>query len=136
MIKLHHLKEESLEKDNSFTVQVFSVQQLATEMSKFSNNVAATVIGDLLTRSHHRSKSNFVVTCMRTVHNGQNSTQIQGPHICNTMPDCIKDSETLDIFKNKIQGWKPLNCYQCRLCKKHMPKKSRFPNSDLIQCFC
>ena len=108
-------------------------------MFTVGNNVAATIIGDLITRSHQgqnlRSKSNFVVPGMRTVHNGQNSIQIYGPLIWNAIPDCIKDSETLDIFKNKIQKWKPINC-PCRLSKKHMPKKSKFRNSDLIHCFC
>lgn len=53
IIKLHHLKEERLGKDNSFTVYHFNIQSLATEMFKVSNNTAATIIGDLLTRSHH-----------------------------------------------------------------------------------
>ena len=94
IIKLHHLKEERLGKDNSFTVYHFNIQSLATEMFKVSNNTTATIIGDLLTRSHHSynlcSKSNFIVPCVRAF-------------IRNMIPDYIKESETLDIFKNKIR---------------------------------
>ena len=32
------------------------------------------------------------------------------------VPDDINNSKSLNEFKNKIKGWKPINC-QCRLCK-------------------
>ena len=33
----------------------------------------------------------------------------------------IKESETLDIFKNKIKQWIPLQC-PCRLCLTYLPQ--------------
>ena len=94
-------------------------------MFKVINNIAATIIVDLFTtyRSYNlRSKSKFVVPSVRTVHNGQNSIQYYGPLIWNIMPGYIKDSETLDIFKDKIRKWKPLN-WPCRLYKKYIPNR-------------
>ena len=115
--------EELLDKDNSFTVHHFNIQSLANEIFKVINNIAATIIDDLFTTYHSynlRSKSKFVVPSVRTVHNGQNSIQYYGPLIWNMIAGCIKDSETLDIFKGKIRKWKPINC-SCRLCKKYIP---------------
>ena len=114
--------QELLDKDNSFTVHHFDIQSLATEMFKVINNIAATITDDLFTTYHScnlRSKSKFAVPCVRTVHNGQNSTQYYGLLIWNMIPGYMKDSKTLDIFKDKIRKWKPINC-PCRLCKKYI----------------
>ena len=115
--------QELLDNDNSFTVNHFIFQSLAIEMFKVIKNIAATIIDDFFTTYHSyilRSKSKFVVPSVRTVHNGQNSIQYCGPVIWNMIPGYIKDSETLDVFKGKIQKWKPINC-PCRLCKKYTP---------------
>ena len=67
---------ELLDKDNSFTVHHFNIQSLAIEIFKVINNIATTITGNLFTTCHSynlRSKSNFVVPNVRTVHNGQNS---------------------------------------------------------------
>ena len=116
--------QELLDKDNSFTVHHFNIQSLslAIEMFKVINNILATIIDDLFTTYHSynlRSKSQFVVPSVHTVHNGQNSMQYYGPLFWNMIPGYIKDSETLDIFKGKIRKWKPINCLCC-LCKKYI----------------
>ena len=93
------LFQEFLGKDNSFTVHHFNIQSLAIEMFKVINNIAATIIDDLFTTYHSYnrcSKSKFVVTNVRTVHNGKNSRQYYGPLFWNMIPGHIKDSETLD----------------------------------------
>ena len=98
--------QELLDKDNSFTVHRFNIQSLTIEMFKVINNTAATIIDDLFTTYHSynlRSKSKFVVPSVRTVHNGQNSIQYYGSLIWNMITGYIKDSETLDISKGKIQ---------------------------------
>ena len=45
---------------------------------------------------------------------------ILGPKIWNLVPNNIKDSETLNIFKSKIKMWVPEKC-PCRLCKTYIP---------------
>ena len=70
--------QELLEKYNSFTVHHFNIQSLAIEMFKVINNIAATIIDDLLITYHScnlPSKSKLVVPSVRTDHNGQNSIQ-------------------------------------------------------------
>ena len=75
-------------------------------MFKIINNIAAIIIDNLFTIYHSynlRSKSKFVVPSVRTVHNGQNSIQYYGSLIWNMIAGYIIDSETLGIFKGKIQ---------------------------------
>ena len=78
--------QELLYKGNSFTVHHFNIQSLAIEMFKFINNIASTIIDDLLTTYHRynfRSKSKLVVPSVRTVHYGQSSIRHYGPLIWN-----------------------------------------------------
>ena len=70
---------------------------------------------------------------VRTVHSGQNSIRYHDPLICNVIPRYIKDFETLDIFKGKIQKWKAINCPLLPLQKIYT--KSRLHKSDLVQYF-
>ena len=89
-------------------------------MFKVINNIAATIIEDLLTTYHGYnlcSKSKSVVPSVCTVHNGQNSIQYYGSLIWNMIAGYLKDSETLGIFKGKIQKWKAIN-FPCCLCKQ------------------
>ena len=100
MMKFHHF--------SNFLIKIFlfNIQSLVIEMFKVINNIAATIINDLVTTYHSYnlcSKSKFVVPSVRTVHNGQNSIHYYGPLIWNMIPGYIKDSETLDIFKGKIR---------------------------------
>ena len=115
--------QELLDKDNSFTLRHFNVHSLAIEMFKVINNTAVTIIDNLFITYHShnlRSKSKFVVPGMGIVHNGQNSIKYYGPLIWNMILGYIKDSEPLDILKDKIRKWTPINC-SCFLCKKHIP---------------
>ena len=75
-------------------------------MFKVINNIDATIIGDLSTTYHSynlRSKSKFVVSSVRTVHNGQNYIQYYGSLTWNMIVGYIKYSEILGIFKGKIR---------------------------------
>ena len=84
---------------------LFNIQSLVIEMFKVINNIAATIINDLVTTYHSYnlcSKSKFVVPSVRTVHNDQNSIQYYGSLISNMIAGYIKDSETLGIFKGKL----------------------------------
>ena len=75
-------------------------------MFKVINNIDATIIDDLITTYHSynlRTKSKFVVSSVRTVHNGQSSIQYYGSLIWNMIVGYIKYSEILGIFKGKIR---------------------------------
>ena len=100
MIKFHHFR--------NFLIKIFlfNIQSLVIEMFKVINNIAATIIEDLFTTYHSYnfcSKSKFVVSSVRIVHNGQNAIPYYGSLIWNMIVSYIKYSEILGIFKGKIQ---------------------------------
>ena len=100
MIKFDHFR--------NFLIKIlfFNIQSLVIEMFKVINNIDATIIDDLITTYHSynlRSKSKFVDSSERTVHNGQNSIQYYCSLIWNMIVGSIKHSEILGIFKGKIR---------------------------------
>ena len=51
-----------------------------------------------------------------SVYNGTESASYFGPKI----PAKIKNKDSLDGFKRKIQKWDPVEC-QCRICRTFVP---------------
>ena len=59
----------------------------------------------------------FLRPNVNTVYNGEHSLRGFGPILWNTMlPEKLKDSESLEKFKECIKSWTPENC-NCKLCK-------------------
>ena len=54
----------------------------------------------------------------KTVKYGTETISHLAPKICYLVPEIIKSSKTLDIFKDKIRKWKP-DC-PSRLCKIYL----------------
>ena len=112
--------QELLDRDNSFTVHHFIVQSSAIEMFKVINIIAASIIDGVFTTYHSydlRSKSKFIVPNVGTVYNSQISVQYYDLEYDTRY---IKDFETLDKFKGKIQKWKSMNKAKyksCHFCK-------------------
>ena len=52
----------------------------------------------------------------KSVHYGLETLRSLGPEIWNILPERIKSSAILSLFKKYIKTWIPLKCY-CRLCK-------------------
>ena len=50
-----------------------------------------------------------------------NSINHLAPKIWDLVPDNIKNSQSPNIFKQKIKAWIPINC-PCTLCKHYIPK--------------
>ena len=68
-------------------------------------------------------RGNNVLTRRRvnSVRYGTETVSFLAPKIWNILPQDIKDSESLDIFKRKIIKWIPSEC-SCRLCKTYVPQ--------------
>ena len=56
---------------------------------------------------------------VKTVFNGTETIAFQGPKIWAIIPEEIKNSDSLALFKSKIKRWEPKGC-TCRLCKVYI----------------
>ena len=107
--------EELLIKDKSMSFHHRNIHAVATEMFKVKNNLCPKFIQELFTYNEHTDT--FMRPNVRTVKMGDGSLRIFGPIVWNTMlPEGIKSSPSLSIFKDRIKSWLPDNC-KCRLCK-------------------
>ena len=66
-----------------------------------------------------RNKTHFATRSIRTVYYGDNSLRYQGPKLWEIMRSDIKGTESVEVFKNRIENWIPENC-PCRLCKTYI----------------
>ena len=116
--------EELLDKAGSFRVHHSNIQTLAVELYKVRHNISTNIFSDIFIINNQngprlRSQNDFFRPPVRTVYNGENTLRVFGPIIWSIIPDEIKNTDSLDNFKNKIRKWKPINC-PCRLCKDYV----------------
>ena len=115
-----------LEIDKSLSIHHRNIHVLATEMYKVKKNKCPSFMKEIF--DYNESTDKFHRPNVRTVRMGQGSIRYFGPIVWNTMlPENVKKSENLNIFKEKIKSWKPINC-KCRLCNNH--------NNDCICHIC
>ena len=110
--------EHLLEKDNSLSIHERNLQKLATEMYKVKNHFCPKPFQDLFVRKE-RGNCDFVIPKICTVNRGEETVRYRGPLTWELVPEEIKASESLAIFKNRIKNWKPVGC-KCRLCKEYV----------------
>ena len=110
--------------DNSFTIHQRNLQRLAIEMFKVTNNLSPNFMETIFPISKHnynlRMDSSFQTTNVHTVSYGTETISFRGPRTWSIVPNEIKCSSSLRIFKAKIKNWKPIGC-NCRLCKVYIP---------------
>ena len=108
---------ELLVKDHSFSIHEKNLQMLAIEMYKAKQNLSPSFMQSIFCTVEKkydlRNKPDFHTDNIRTVHNGTETISFRGPKIWELVPREIKESTTLNEFKNKI---KPIGC-TCRLCR-------------------
>ena len=114
--------QQLLEKDNSFTIHDRNLQKLAIEMYKVKHNLSP--IQELFSEGSSvnlRNPQDWEIPKVRTVNNGLETIRYRGPITWNLVPNKIKQSKSLSVFKEKIKDWKPQGC-TCRLCKTYIPR--------------
>ena len=84
---------------------------------KVKNHLCPPFLQELF--SYNEKTNKFLRPNVRTVKMGDGSIRSFGPIVWNTMlPNTIKESPNLNIFKDRIRSWVPNGC-PCRLCKNH-----------------
>ena len=89
------------EKDNSITIHHRNIKILATETYKFLKGLSPPLTNEIFVeRNNNYSLRGNNVTRRRvnSVRYGTETVFFLAPKICDTLPKCIKDSESLDIF--------------------------------------
>ena len=115
--------EQLLEKDKSVTIHDKNLQKLAVEMYKAKHNLSPVPVQDLFNLQdvpyELRNKRCWQVPLVQNVNSGTESLKYRGIKTWDLVPDDIKQSISLEIFKEKIKKWKPQGC-TCRLCKVYI----------------
>ena len=87
-------------------------------MYKVKNNLSPSFMKEIF--MYNETIGKFTYPKVRT-EMGKRSIRSLGPLIWNTMlPDSIKSSSSINIFKDKIKLWIPETC-PCNLCKDWIP---------------
>ena len=121
MIPLNNLSSRTKYEKNDF---LNLTSPLMTHMYKCVNNLAPPISRDtFIPRQNPHNIRNFREFCSfnnYTVKYGRETVLYRAPQLWQQLPQEIKESKTLAIFKIRIKQWKTPNC-QCRLCKLYVP---------------
>ena len=113
---------ELLNKDNSFTIHERNIQTLAIELYKVVNELSPQLMSQVFPLKKYVkyfSKNPFMTRNVRTVRYGTETLAHLGPKIWAIIPNVIKDTNSVKLFKSKIKLWKPEKC-PCKLCKTYI----------------
>ena len=101
-----------LEKDKSITIHQKTVQLLMTEIFKTINNLNPSFMDEIFLKRNVsynlRNTNTFLLPMEHTVNYGTETIQYRGQRIWHSLPQEIKDSNSVQQFKNKIKYWKTL----------------------------
>ena len=112
--------EELLKMSGSVSIHHRNLQQMAIEIYKALNKLSSTLMSELFRvkerKYNLRNKDALVSNCSRSTNYGLNTISHLAPKIWEIIPNEIKNSKTLSIFKMKIKTWIPNNC-PCNICR-------------------
>ena len=109
--------EELLHKAKKPTIEIRKLRTLATEIFKTINNLNPPYMKEIFTQNTIRNteRKRLLVKATNTKRYGTDSLKHLGPKIWNCLPQDIKDSSSLFIFKSKINTWSGPSC-NCAAC--------------------
>ena len=109
--------EELLHKAKKPTIEIRKLRTLATEIFKTINNLNPPYMKEIFTQNTIRNpeRKRLLVKATNTKRYGTDSLRHIGPKIWNCLPQDIKDSSSLFIFKSQINTWSGPSC-NCAAC--------------------
>ena len=113
-----------MEKDNSISIHHKNLQTLAIEMFKVHTKTSPEIMQeDFLVKEqgkwNSRNQTDFVIPQVKSANYGLESIRGLGPKIWESLPNDLKNKESIDSFKTAIKRWKPESC-PCYLCKTYL----------------
>ena len=113
--------EELLKLDKSVSIHYRSLQYLLKEIYKVKMGLSPPIMNDILTLDESASynlRSGVTVTRrnIRTNKFGFETIATIGAVLWRNLPNDIKNSDSLNIFKHRIKQWTPNNC-PCKICR-------------------
>ena len=110
--------EDLLKRYKSATIHHRNIQSLAIELFKVKQNLSNSVLSKVFpARSisyNLRSQTDFIRSNASTSQYGLNSMRCFASKVWQMTPMEIKNSISIECFKEKIRKWEP-RCY-CKLC--------------------
>ena len=107
-------------RSRSVTVHHINLQFLATEIYMALHNLSSVLMSELFQlkdiRYNLRQRKTLITNNIKTVKYGSETISNLAPKIWQLIPDEIKNTDSLNIFKRKIKLWIPPEC-PCKLCK-------------------
>ena len=98
---------------------------MATKIYKVIQGISPPLLNEVLVSrqcNYDLRGNNFLERRrVKSVRYGTGSISFLAPKTWEILPNEIKDSDTLQIFKAKMKKWVPVE-YPCRLCKIYLPK--------------
>ena len=114
--------DELLSKDKSVTIHERNIQIVAIELYKVINGTTADInkeIFQLKPSNLYNSSFPFKTRNVHTTLYGTETLMHLAPKIWSILPNHLKEIKTLNLFKQRIKNWKPVNC-PCKLCKTYI----------------
>ena len=116
--------DELLKLDKSVSIHHRNFQYLLTEIYKVKIGLSQSVMNDILTLDQNASyslRSGVTVTKrnLRTKKFGFETISTIGAVLWRNLPNDIKNSDNLNIFKRRIKQWTPDNC-PCKICRNFL----------------
>ena len=113
--------DELLKLDKSVSIHYRILQYLLTEIYKVKMRLSAPIMNDILTLDENASynlRSGVTITRrnIRTNKFGFDTITTIGAVLRRNLPNDIKNSDSLNIFKRRIKQWTPDNC-PCKICR-------------------
>ena len=111
---------ELLQKDCAVTIHAKNLQVLMIEMYKTRNDLNPSFMQEIFCENiiHYNLRNNneFIQPRVRSIGNGTESVRFKGPQLWQTLPQTIRNSQSICQFKANIKNWYGENC-PCRLCR-------------------